>query len=493
MSGYIMALDQGTTSSRAIIFKGGRITGQHSRTHEQIFPFPGWVSHNLSEIWFNTVECMKRVCAETGVNAGEISAIGITNQRETVAAWDKRTGEPAAYAIVWQCKRTAGICQQMIDDKMEDTVRRKTGLLIDPYFSATKIRWMLDNEPEVRRLRDAGHLAVGTMDSYLLYRLCGRHITDVSNASRTMLYNIHTMQWDDDLLRYFDIPVEILPQVIDSSGVAGVTDVLGHAIPVAGVAGDQQAALFGQKCFVSGNVKNTCGTGCFMLMNTDKPVVSEKRLLTTIAWKVGDRVAYALEGSVFNAGSAVEWLINRAKLAVDVREVNDFCESAGGNNGVYFVPAFSGLGAPHWDMNARGTLCGLDLSSNSRHIVRAVMEAIAYQSKDVIDVMKAESGFDITRMRVDGGVSKSDFAMQFQADILQTPVERPAITETTALGAACLAGLGAGVFSGVDDIMAIDDEPTVFVPRMTKSEADALCDRWRRAVERAKGWEGDEH
>lgn len=486
-----MALDQGTTSSRAILFEGHRVIGLHGRVHEQIFPRPGWVSHNVSEIWFNIAECMKRVCAETGVDAKEIAAIGITNQRETIAAWDKRTGEPATDAIVWQCKRTANICQKMFADGMENTVRQKTGLLIDPYFSATKIKWMLDNEPEVRRLRDAGHLAVGTMDSYLLYKLCGKHVTDVSNASRTMLYNIYDMRWDYELLRYFGIPEDILPEVIDSSGVAGITDVLGPAIPVAGVAGDQQAALFGQKCFYGGGVKNTYGTGCFLLMNTDKPVFSKNRLLTTIAWKIGDKISYALEGSVFNAGSAVEWLINRAKLAVDVREINDFCNSVSDNNGVYFVPAFSGLGAPRWDMNARGVLCGLDLSSTNRHIVRALMEAIAYQSKDVMDVMRADSGFGITKIRVDGGVSNSDFVMQFQADILQTPVERPSMTETTALGAAYLAGLGVGLFSGLNDITATD-ESKVFVPQMAKSEADALCAKWQKAVKRAKDWEGDE-
>ena len=491
---YILALDQGTTSSRAILFgRHGEIVSQRQRPHEQIYPEPGWVSHNPREILFNIVECAKRAMEAAGAAPGDIAAIGITNQRETLVAWDRQTGEPVCDAVVWQCRRTADICRRALADGLEDLVRRDTGLLIDPYFSATKIRWILDNIPEAQNLLTEGKLAAGTMDSFLIWHLTGgaRHVTDYTNASRTMLFNINTLKWDGELLDYFKIPEYILPEVVPSSGIIGHTaeGVFGARIPIAGIAGDQQAALFGQACFNTGDVKNTYGTGCFILKNIGRePVISRQKLLTTIAWHIGGQAVYAMEGSVFNAGAAVEWMMKEAGLARDVGEINDICDNTPDTGGVYMAPAFSGLGAPHWDMDARGVICGLSLSSNRRHIIRAVMESIAFQSKDVIDAMERETGLPTGVLRVDGGVSKSRFVMQFQSDILNIPVERQRVTEITALGAAYLAGLAVNFYSGLDEISKNRAADTVYKPGMDKTERDEKYAMWLKAVERSRGW-----
>lgn len=492
---YILAIDQGTTSTRAIIFdEKGSIIAQNSRSHEQLYPNPGWVSHNAKEIYFNTVEVCKKAMELANVEPLQIAGIGITNQRETVVAWDKETGEPVCDAIVWQCRRTADLCRSITNDGFGDTIRAKTGLLVDPYFSATKIKWMLDNVERAKALRSSGRLLVGTIDSYIIWHLTGKkcHVTDFTNASRTMLFNITDLRWDDELLRYFDIPAEILPHVVPSSGVIGYTDesVFGTAIPISGIAGDQHASLFGQTCFSVGDVKNTYGTGCFILKNIgDKPIITKNKLLTTIAWNIGGRTTYALEGSVFIAGAAISWLMKEMKLIDDVNELNEICKNTPDTGGVYFVPAFSGLGAPYWDMYARGCICGMTLGTNRSHIIRAVMEAIAFQSRDVINHMEAESGLHMTRLRVDGGVCKSDFGMQFQSDILNIAVERPANTETTALGAAYLAGLAVSYWSGTDDIVKQRQVDKVFEPVMAKVEADGRYRMWLKAVEKAMGWE----
>jgi glycerol kinase len=464
---------------------------QHQLPHEQIYPQPGWVSHNAEEIYGNTVTCGRTVMAKAGVSPADIAAIGITNQRETLVAWDKQTGVPICDAIVWQCRRTADICRKMASDGMADTVRQKTGLLIDPYFSATKIRWILENVPEARGLELAGRLLVGTVDSYLIWKLTdGReHVTDYTNASRTMLFNIGGLRWDPELMNYFGVEEEMLPRVCPSSGAIASTGVFGGEIPITGVAGDQHAALFGQTCFEQGDVKNTYGTGCFILKNIGaKPVISPNNLLTTIAWHINGQTVYALEGSIFNAGAAIEWTINEARLAGDIGEINSICENTPDTDGAYMVPAFTGLGAPHWDMNARGVFCGMSLSTNRRHLVRAVMEAIAYECKDVIDVMESDAGVAMNRLRVDGGVSRSDFVMQLQADLLRIPVERPQSTETTALGAAYLAGLAVGFYRDIDEIRANRTAGAVFEPSMPPEAAAMKYAGWLKAVERAKGW-----
>ncbi|MDR1558650.1 MAG: glycerol kinase GlpK [Clostridiales bacterium] len=493
---YILAFDQGTTSSRAILFnKNGEAAGQWQRPHEQIYPEPGWVSHNPKEIFFNIVECAKRAMESVGASPVDIAAIGITNQRETLVAWDKRNGEPACDAIVWQCRRTADLCRQARTDGMEDALRRKTGLLIDPYFSATKIRWTLDNIPRARALLEEGNLIAGTIDSWLIWNLTGgaRHVTDYTNASRTMLFNIHTLKWDEELLDYFKIPVDIMPEVIPSNGYIGATrkEHFGEEIPITGVAGDQHAALFGQTCFNTGDVKNTYGTGCFILKNIgEQPIISSKKLLTTIAWHIDGQTVYAMEGSIFNAGAAVEWMMKEARLADDVNEINEICDDTPDTQGVYMTPAFSGLGAPFWDMDARGIICGLSLSSNRKHIVRAVMESIAFQSKAVIDAMEDETGLPMSRLRVDGGVSKSRFVMQFQSDILNIPVERPKVTETTALGAAYLAGLAVGFYKDLEDISRNHIMDEIYEPAMDGAVREERYRMWLKAVERAKDWAG---
>ena len=493
-SSYILSIDQGTTSSRVILYDGGgKPVSSYRLPHRQIYPEPGWVSHDPAEIYRNVQECAYKAIEAAGISASQIAAIGITNQRETLVAWDKLTGEPVCDAIVWQCSRTADICKRVISEGMEDEIRGKTGLLVDPYFSATKIRWTLDNVPQAQELAAKGRLLAGTMDCWLIWRLSGgkTHATDFTNASRTMLFNINTLKWDEELLRYFGIPREILPEVVTSSGVAAYTDesVFGAKIPIAGVAGDQHAALFGQTCFGEGDMKNTYGTGCFILKNIgDKPVRSKNKLLTTIAWHIGGKVTYALEGSIFNAGAAIEWMIRKAGLAGGVDEIQSICEATPDTGDVYFVPAFTGLGAPYWDMYARGSILGMTLSTGRNEIVRAVMESVAFQSRDVIAVMDAEASATATRLRVDGGVSGSGFLMQFQADILGILVERPKDVETTALGASYLAGLGVGVYGDLGKIAASREPGAVYHPGKDADWSRERYARWTKAVEKAKGW-----
>ena len=486
---YIVSIDQGTTGTRAIVFDhGGAAVSSCSLPHRQIYPQSGWVSHDAEEIYVNAVQCVSGALAAAGLTRAAIAAIGVTNQRETVVCWDAETGAPVADAVVWQCRRTADICKRCESDGMAGYIRQTTGLVVDPYFSATKIKWILDNVPEARRLMDKGRLRAGTMDAYLIFRLTGgrQFATDYSNASRTMLFNIFTKKWDDELLRYFGVPEEILPRFVPTSGYIDTADDFGA--PIAAAAGDQQASLFGQACFNDGDVKNTYGTGCFVLKNIgEKPVLSANGLLTTIAWDMGE-TAYALEGSVFNAGAAIEWIIREMKLVKDVRELNDICDMTDGTDGVYFVPAFSGLGAPFWDMNARGMICGMTLSTNKNHIVRALMEAIAYQSRDVIDCMDLDAGRRVNMLRVDGGVSRSDFTMKFQADMLGIPVERPQNTETTALGAAYLAGLAAGYWKNLEEIRSLRKIDKLFTPHMDRNDAANLYARWREAAERARSY-----
>jgi len=474
----ILAIDQGTTSTRAVAFdKQGKAINTAQKPHKQIFPQAGWVSHNAEEIYANVLEVAK----DAGVK--DAAAIGITNQRETLVLWDSRTGEPICDAIVWQCRRSADICARMKADGMSGVVHQRTGLLIDPYFTATKIKWAIDNISQVKPLMEQGYLRAGTIDSYLIFRLSkGKsHITDYTNASRTMLFDIVKGCWDDDILKYFGIDKSILPRVVPSSGVVATAEDFG--IPIAGIAGDQHAALFGQDCLKPGDVKNTYGTGCFLLKNIgNKVIVKSNQLLTTIAWHINGETTYALEGSVFNAGSAIEWMIREMKLVSNVQEINEICNNTPDTDGAYFVPAFSGLGAPHWDMYAKGTLCGLSLSTNKNHIVRAVMESIAFQSKDLIDHMDEVSDLPVSPLKVDGGVSKSDFAMQFQADLLGVPVQRPNYTETTVLGACKLAALGIG-FDFDKDMAA----GRVFEPSVGSKIQERYL-YWKKAVERAGGW-----
>jgi glycerol kinase len=483
LANYILSFDQGTTSTRAVVFdRSGAAVASDVRGHQQIYPNPGWVSHNPEEIYFNVLETGRRALEAAGIDKTQLAGIGITNQRETLVVWDSRTGEPVCDAIVWQCKRTSDICRRIVADGFESTIRRKTGLVADPYFTATKLKWVLENIPAARSAK--GKLLAGTMDSYITWRLTGRHVTDYTNASRTMLFNRHELKWDAEILDYFGIPAELLPRVISSSEAAGVAEAFGA--PVAGIAGDQHAALFGQTCFETGDIKNTYGTGCFVLKNIGQtPIITEGGLLTTIAWNIGGKTTYALEGSVFSAGAAIQWLINEMRLVDDVRELNDICNTQPDTEGVYFVPAFTGLGAPRWDMDARGVLCGLSLYSNKKHIVRALMESIAYQSKEVMDYMNAESGAAGGVLRVDGGVSSSDFLMQFQADISGITVERPANIETTALGAAYLAGLATGFWSGLDELKAQRRLGTVFVPGMPAEVCQRKYEGWLKAVQKA--------
>jgi len=493
---YILSIDQGTASSRAIIYDGGgKPVAQHRTAHRQIYPEPGWVSHDPAEIYHNVEQAAYRAVEASGALASQIAAVGITNQRETLVAWDADTGEPVCDAVVWLCNRSADICARALADGMESEIRAKTGLLVDPYFSATKLRWILDNVPRAAELAAKGRLLAGTVDCWLVWKLSGgkAHVTDYSNASRTMLFNIHTLKWDEELLRYFGVPRGVLPEVVPSSGIAAYTDesIFGAGIPITGIAGDQSAALFGQTCFAEGDMKNTYGTGCFILKNIgEKPVLSENRLLTTIAWSIGGKTTYALEGSIFNAGAAVEWLIGKAKLAVGVGEIQSICESTPDTGDVYFVPAFAGLGAPHWDMSARGSIFGMTLSAGKNEIVRAAMEAIAFQCRDVVAAADAEAGAGALtrRLRVDGGVSASDFLMQFQADILGILVERPRDLETTALGAAYLAGLGAGVYGNLANIASRREIGAVFHPSKDAAWSGERYARWRKAVEKAKGW-----
>jgi glycerol kinase len=497
MTRFAMALDQGTTSSRAILFeRDGSIAAVDQYEFPQRFPKPGWVEHDPLEIWESQLRAARGVLAKARAQAGEVAAIGITNQRETTVVWDRATGEPIHPAIVWQSRQTAAICDELRSRGLEDEVRKRTGLVIDAYFSATKVRFILDAVDGAQQRAERGELAFGTIDSWLLYKLTsGRvHATEVSNASRTLIYNIHERQWDDLLLGELRIPRAMLPEVRDSSGDFGVADSewLGAEIPIAGIAGDQQAALFGQGCTAPGLAKNTYGTGCFLLMNTGEDAhASSSGLITTIAWSIGGRVEYALEGSVFVAGAAVQWLRDGIGLIREARDSEAAARSVEDTGGVYLVPAFVGLGAPYWDERARGAIVGITRGTTRDHIVRAVLESIAYQTRDVVECIRADSGLELDVLRVDGGAAQNNFLMQFQADILGARVERPTVLEVTALGAALLAGLGVGFWSDRAELESVGEGAQLFEPKLDAERREALYASWKRAVERSQNWEQD--
>jgi len=493
-SHYILSLDQGTTSSRSMVFdKQGNIISMAQKEFQQIFPQPGWVEHDAEEIWSTQFGTMAEAIAKANIKMKQIAAIGITNQRETTVVWERSTGKPICNAIVWQDRRTAAFCDELKAANLGELIKEKTGLVIDAYFSASKLKWILDQVPGAREKAENGELAFGTIDSWLVWKLTGGevHTTDVSNASRTMLLNIHTVEWDDELLKIFSVPTSILPEVKPSSKIYGVT---GNIIPeshfpIAGIAGDQQAALFGQMCTQPGMVKNTYGTGCFMLMNTGtKAIASKNNLLTTIAWKIDDKIEYALEGSVFIAGAVVQWLRDGLKIIRTSNEVEELSKHATDSGGVYLVPAFAGLGAPHWNQHARGALFGLTRGSNSAHIARAALDSIAYQTYDVLKAMEADAGINIKELRVDGGATVNKGLMQFQSDILHCKVVRPRITETTALGAAYLAGLAVGYWKNVDEIQQQWQVDKTFSPQLENSRVNELLNGWRRAVKASIAW-----
>ncbi|HQZ40784.1 MAG TPA: glycerol kinase GlpK [Vicinamibacterales bacterium] len=495
MSRYILALDQGTTSSRSIIFdRAGRVVSMAQQEFPQIFPGPGQVEHDPEAIWASQLQTARDVLAQAGLTPADIAAIGVTNQRETTLLWDKATGRPVANAIVWQSRITAPLCDRLKADGHEPTFRRKTGLVVDAYFSGTKIKHLLDSSDGLRARAARGEVLFGTVDSFLIWRLTGgrHHLTDATNASRTLLFNIHTQEWDDELLGLLDVPRAMLPEVRGSSEVYGETlpEWFGAAIPVAGVAGDQQAALFGQACFEPGSAKNTYGTGCFMLLNTGTtPVPSEKGLVTTVAWRIGRETTYALEGSVFVAGAAVQWLRDGLHAIRASAEVERLMSEVPDTDGVYLVPAFVGLGAPYWDPRARGVIVGLTRNTKMAHIARAAVDAMAYQTRDVLEVMQLESKLPLTSLKVDGGAASNALLLQFQSDILDVVVRRPVVSETTALGAAYLAGLAVGYWDGLDDVRknwALDRE---FRPSMAPARRDTLYGGWKKAVGRAVNWE----
>ena len=498
METYIAALDQGTTSSRAILFNSrGETVAKAQYPFRQIFPQPGWVEHDPMEIWVTTSRALSEAVDAAHIDPKAIAGIGITNQRETAILWDRRTGQPVYNAIVWQCRRTAEICDRLKADGLGETVTEKTGLLIDAYFSGTKLKWIMDHVPGVRQRAERGELCAGTVDSWLIWNLTGgkAHVTDYSNASRTMLFNIHTLQWDPELCRALEIPMCLLPEPRSNSevyghlvpGLPGLEDLAG--IPVCGSAGDQQSALFGQACFTPGQAKNTYGTGCFTLMNVGgTPVRSRSGLVTTVGWQVGGETVYALEGSVFNAGSTIQWLRDELGLIQSAPECDRLAESVPDCGGVVVVPAFTGLGAPYWDMYARGTIVGLTRGTTKAHIARAVLECIAYQTADLVRVMNEDAPCPLTELRVDGGASVSDILMQIQADLLRLPVDRPAQVETTAFGAAALAGLAAGVWKSFEEVAALRRSQCVFRPQREEAACGADMDRWHRAVERSRGW-----
>src|SRR6266545_6913928 len=492
---YILALDQGTTSSRAIVFDhDGAVRGVAQKEFTQIFPQTGWVEHDPNEIWASQIGVAVEALGRAQVRPSELAGIGITNQRETTVVWDRETGEPIHNAIVWQDRRTADYCQRLKAEGAGETIQAKTGLLIDAYFSASKIRWLLDNVPGARARAEAGKLAFGTVDTWLVWKLTnGRcHVTDVSNASRTMLFNIHTLQWDEELLRLFDVPASLLPQVRSSSEVYGhVSTTLGiERVPIAGIAGDQQAALFGQMCRAAGMSKNTYGTGCFLLQNIGTTATrSRQQLVTTVGWQIGGRTEYALEGSVFIGGAVVQWIRDGLGLIRTAADIEPLALTVPDNGGVYLVPAFAGLGAPHWDGFARGTMVGITRGTSAAHIARAALESIAFQVADLLDAMAADCGIAATELRVDGGAATNNTLMQIQADLLGVPVVRPAVTETTALGAAYLAGLGAGFWPSVDAISGQWNVDRRFDPAMPRSATAALHERWTEALRRSKGWE----
>jgi glycerol kinase len=491
---YILALDQGTTSSRAIVFDhDGAIRAVAQKEFTQIFPSAGWVEHDPGEIWASQIGVAVEALGRAEVRPRELAAIGITNQRETTIVWDRETGEPVHNAIVWQDRRTADYCERLKAEGAGEIIQSRTGLLIDAYFSASKIRWILDNVAGAQARADAGKLAFGTVDSWLVWKLTGRtrHITDVSNASRTMLFNIHTMQWDDELLRLFAVPASMLPEVRSSSETYGtVSSSLGiESVPISGIAGDQQAALFGQMCRQPGMSKNTYGTGCFLLQNIGTtPTRSNQQLVTTVAWRIGDRTEYALEGSVFIGGAVVQWIRDGLGLIRTAAEIEPLAASVPDNGGVYLVPAFAGLGAPHWDPYARGTLVGITRGTSSGHIARAALESIAYQVADLLDAMSADAGIALKELRVDGGAAINNGLMQFQADLLGVPVVRPAVTETTALGAAYLAGIAVGFWRSIDEVSGQWKVDRRFEPAMPRSAAAAMRERWTDALQRSKGW-----
>ncbi len=491
---YILALDQGTTSSRAILFDhDGNIAAVAQKEFQQIFPKPGWVEHDPQEIWATQMAVAIEAVSRAQARPGDVAAIGITNQRETTVVWDRETGEPVHNAIVWQDRRTAEFCDRLKASGHEPFITSRTGLVVDAYFSGSKVAWILDNVPGARQRADAGGLAFGTVDSWLVWKLTNGkvHITDVSNASRTMLFNIHTLDWDPELLRLLNVPASMLPTVRASSDVYGrVSRTLGtEDVAIAGIAGDQQAALFGQMCVSPGLTKNTYGTGCFLLQNTGtKPVASTNRLVTTVAWKVGGRTEYALEGSVFIGGAVVQWLRDGLRFFDRSPDVEKLASTVSDNGGVYLVPAFAGLGAPHWDPYARGMLIGMTRGTTSGHIARAALESIAYQVDDLLDAVHRDSGIALAELRVDGGASTNDALMQFQADLLGVPVVRPAVIETTALGAAYLAGLAVGFWGSAAEVSRQWRAEHRFEPRMPRADAERLRTRWREAVSRAKGW-----
>jgi len=490
---YVLALDQGTSSSRAVLFdEEGAPVATEQREFPQIYPRAGWVEHDPEAIWSSQLEAAQDVLRKSGIAPEQVAAVGITNQRETTVVWERASGRPIANAVVWQCRRTAEQCDELRRQGLEPLVRERTGLVVDPYFSATKVRWLLDHVPDAQRRAEAGELAFGTVDSWLIFRLTGGrvHVTDASNASRTMLFNLREGRWDDELLRRFDIPSCMLPQVVDSSGVLGECEpsLLGAALAIAGVAGDQQAALFGQACFRPGEAKNTYGTGSFLLLHTGESPPTAVRLLATVASRLGGRLQYALEGSIFVTGAAVQWLRDGLRFFERADEIEALAASVESSEGVYLVPAFVGLGAPHWDPYARGAMVGITRGTTRAHIARATLEAIAFQTRDVLEAMEAESGVHLSALRADGGASRNDLLMQVQADLLGRPVVRSAVAETTALGAAYLAGLGVGLWSGLDDLRRRWRADRTFEPRLPAGRREELYAGWRRAVERAKGW-----
>lgn len=492
---YVLALDQGTTSCRAILFdRNSRIVGLSQKEFTQIYPRPGWVEHDAGEIWSTQYGVIAELVAKTGINPGEIAAIGITNQRETTVIWDKKTGKPVHNAIVWQCRRTAGICEELKARGLEQAFRTRTGLVVDAYFSGTKVKWILDNVAGARERAEKGELLFGTMDTWLIWNLTGGklHVTDYSNASRTLMYNIRELCWDEELLRELGIPAGMLPEVRPSSAVYGVTQperFLGHTIPIAGTAGDQQAALFGQACYQPGMAKNTYGTGCFMLMNTgDRLYESQNGLLTTIAWGLRGRVEYALEGSIFIAGAAIQWLRDGLKILEEAPDSEYFAGKVEDCGGVYLVPAFTGLGAPYWDMQARGIIVGLTRGTTKEHIIRAALDSLAYQTRDVLGAMESDTGIKLHCLKVDGGAVTNNLLMQFQSDILGVPVERPRVIETTALGAAYLAGLAVGFWQSEEELARRWRLDRRFEPAMDEEQRDRLYRGWQRAVTRSMNW-----
>lgn len=498
MKQFVMALDAGTTSNRCILFdKQGNICSVAQKEFTQYFPKPGWVEHDADEIWSTQLGVAVEAMSKIGAEATDIAAIGITNQRETAIVWDKKTGEPVCNAIVWQCRRTAGFCDKLIAEGLEDMIRRKTGLKIDAYFSATKIKWILDNVEGARQRAERGELLFGTVETWLIWKLTkGKvHVTDYSNASRTMLFNINTLQWDEDILKLLDIPVTMLPEVKPSSCIYGESDpsYFGGSIPIGGAAGDQQSALFGQTCFQPGEAKNTYGTGCFLLMNTgEKPVFSDNGLLTTIAWGLDGKVNYALEGSIFVAGAAIQWLRDEMRLIDSSEDSEYMANKVPDTNGCYVVPAFTGLGAPHWDPYARGTIVGITRGVNKYHVIRATLESLAYQVNDVLKAMEADAGITLSSLKVDGGASANNFLMQSQADISNAPVNRPRCVETTAMGAAYLAGLAVGYWENKEEVLKNWASDRIFMPEIQAEEREKKVKGWNKAVRYAYHWAKDE-